>query len=169
MIQRFVVLHASSSTLFLHLGLSATHHHPDIWHASDVVRDGKSLGTAEKSLDYGIFQLIAVGHRPEVDASLWMSSVTFGRHGLHHMFPTLDLCVLSHLKEILWQTCKDFHVEDIATVDVKTAEGEQRRTAWGKKRAISTWNSWWGMIRQCFRAHANANNFPSHLFVKKGN
>lgn len=167
MAQRFFVLHAASSTVFLHLGLSATHHHPEIWHAGDITKEDKALGSAAKSMDYGVFQLFNVGHRPDVDASLWMASVTFGRHGLHHMFPTIDLCLLTHFNEIFWQTCKDFHIEDIATVNVKSPEEQNKRTAWGKKRAISSWNSWWGMIQQTFRARTNPNNFPAHLFVKK--
>ena len=161
MAKRFFVLNTSCSLLFLHLGLSAAHHHPDIWHASDLVKDHKKLGNAKDHIDFGIFQLIAVGHRPNVDASLAFSSITFGRHGLHHMFPTLDLCLLNDVKEIFWQTCKEFHIEDLANVS------NESQSEWGKKRAISTWQSWWGMMRQVARKNSDINNFPYHLFENK--
>lgn len=83
------------------MGLTAAHHHPDIFHDGDTPRD-------QKEIDWGAAQLDAVADRYEITGSHWLVLTNFGDHALHHMFPTLDHGTLEHIYPIFMETVKDF-------------------------------------------------------------
>lgn len=58
-------------------------------------------------------QLAAVGDRPIIDTSMTLSAVSFGRHTLHHLFPTVDHSKLDLLLPIFAKTCEDFGVRQV--------------------------------------------------------
>lgn len=58
--------------------------------------------------DWGIYQLAAVSDRTSINESPFWVLTTFGDHGLHHLFPTLDHAILEQLHPIFNQTCEEF-------------------------------------------------------------
>ncbi|XP_026479660.1 cytochrome b5-related protein-like [Ctenocephalides felis] len=78
---------------------NAAHHHPEIYHHGDTPRE---------DLDFGKFQIDTVMERQEVTGSLFLVLTTFGDHGLHHLFPTLDHAELPYLYPVFRQVCKEF-------------------------------------------------------------
>jgi fatty acid desaturase len=125
------------SKVFLLLGLAGAHHHPSVWHAGDNTPE-----QADQKMDWGIFQLIAVGLRPTVDNNLFLTSISFGRHALHHMFPTIDHAYLNLLNPTFEQTCRDFGILDLFPLPIEKA------SPWAKRRYLSLYEGWIGMIRQ---------------------
>jgi fatty acid desaturase len=130
-------MYIACSPVFIHLGLAGAHHHPAIWHAGDNTEE-----QASKSIDWGIFQLFAVSNRPDVDKSIVLSSITFGRHSLHHLFPTIDLCYLPYLLPELETTCKEFGVLDLFP------HSKEKASPWSKRRTLTLWEGWTGMFQQ---------------------
>jgi fatty acid desaturase len=123
--------------VFLHLGLAAGHHHPDIWHAGDnQLQDNKTI-------DWGVFQLMAVGYRPDADNNLFLSSISFGNHALHHLFPAIDLALLPQLTPIFEKTCTDFGISHLSS----SAEPKEHRE-WAARRHFSLFEAWKGMFMQ---------------------
>ncbi|KAL0272535.1 UNVERIFIED_CONTAM: hypothetical protein PYX00_005467 [Menopon gallinae] len=92
----------SGSFFFFLIGLTAAHHHPEIYHEGDYIGDDK---------DFGLFQLAAVRDREEVNGNYFLTMISFGEHALHHMFPTLDHRKLPALNPYLEETCKEFNVD----------------------------------------------------------
>ncbi|PSN47101.1 Cytochrome b5-related protein [Blattella germanica] len=92
-----------SSFVFGFIGVSAAHHHPDIFHDGDTPREDR---------DWGIGQIDAVRDRPEITGSLFLTLVTFGDHCLHHLFPTVDHSHLHLLSSVFEETCKEFNIEE---------------------------------------------------------
>jgi hypothetical protein len=45
-----------------------------------------------------------------VTGSLFLTSISFGDHTLHHLFPTVDASKLPHLYPTFLETCKEFNV-----------------------------------------------------------
>ncbi len=135
-------MHVLCSLVFIQVGLAAGHHHPHIWHAGDGITtsDEKEL----KSLDFGIFQLIAVGGKPEVDSSHALAVVSFGQHALHHLFPTVDHARLHELEPALRETCREFNINELFV----GSHPEKDASAWTKRRTFTPWQSWIGMVQQ---------------------
>eukprot|EP01031_Cornospumella_fuschlensis_P042352 gene42352-51727_t len=71
---RLVYMSTVCSTSFLHIGLAATHHHPLVYHSGDVQPDVDNRITR---MDWGVYQVMAVGHRPTIDKSAYLSLVSF--------------------------------------------------------------------------------------------
>jgi hypothetical protein len=155
---RVVAMYCVCSFCFLHISLAAGHHHPDIWHAGDVfnhddepLRGGIKSGTddavsvnKDKTIDWGVFQLITVGRRPTIDSSVPLAAVSFGLHQLHHLFPTVDHSKLPLLQEMFRETCKEFKLEIFADSDSSSFKGRN----WGDKRTFTVFEGWLGMVQQ---------------------
>jgi hypothetical protein len=129
-------MHCCCSFLFYHLGLAGAHHHPNVWHAGD-----NTLEQSKLSIDWGVYQLIAVSHRPTIDDNLFLSSIMFGRHALHHMFPTVDLCYLPLVVPIFEETLKEFKLDYLIA-------SEKPHPQWQKKRTFGFLEGWFGFIQQ---------------------
>lgn len=83
------------------MAVNGGHHHNHVFHDGDEV----------KSMDFGVYQLAATFDRTDsLDNHLFMLT-TFGQHVLHHMFPTFDHGILPQLREILYETCKEFEAD----------------------------------------------------------
>ncbi|XP_026667542.1 uncharacterized protein LOC108622777 [Ceratina calcarata] len=96
----FLIIFAGSFVFYM-IGLTAAHHHPNIFHDGDVYRD---------DLDWGILELDAVRDRNVVDDSDFLVLTNFGQHGLHHLLPTVDHCYLPLCVKAFEDTCKDFGI-----------------------------------------------------------
>ena len=46
--------------------------------------------------------------RKEVQGNLFLVAISFGDHGLHHLFPTVDHSKLPYLHEVFWKTVDEF-------------------------------------------------------------
>lgn len=97
----WLVMHCACSVWFSFIGLTAAHHHPDIYHEGDAMRDNP---------DWGLCQLDAVRDRMEVTGNLFLVSTTFGDHSLHHLLPTVDHSKLEYLYPAFFETCKEFNI-----------------------------------------------------------
>ncbi|XP_047492197.1 cytochrome b5-related protein-like [Penaeus chinensis] len=97
----WLAMHCACSMWFSFVGLTAAHHHPDIYHEGDAMRDNP---------DWGLCQLDAVRDRVEVTGNLFLVSTTFGDHSLHHLLPTVDHSKLKYLYPAFFETCKEFNV-----------------------------------------------------------
>lgn len=93
------VIIVSASFCFAVIGINAAHHHPDIAHSGDALRE---------ELDFGIYQLETVMDRSDLKVSDFLVLTHFGHHALHHLFPTLDHGMLPHLYDIFYETCAEF-------------------------------------------------------------
>ncbi|XP_069167234.1 cytochrome b5-related protein isoform X2 [Procambarus clarkii] len=100
-VRMWLVLHMACSSWFFIIGLIAAHHHPDIYHHGDAVREDK---------DWGLLQLDAVRDRVEVTGNLFLVSIAFGDHSLHHLLPTVDHSKLPYLYPAFLETCKEFGI-----------------------------------------------------------
>lgn len=154
------------SFCFLHISLAAGHHHPHIWHAGDLVppplsKETKSppagVGTestseAPPTIDWGLFQLLSVGHRPDVDKSVAVASMSFGLHQLHHLFPTVDHARLPLLNSALHQTCQEFGFDIYSgcfgSHQDATLNNSTSPQLWGKSRSFTILDGWVGMVCQ---------------------
>lgn len=83
------------------ISLNTGHHHTETFHDNDEL----------KSLDFGILQLSATFEKAELNENHFFTLTTYGQHILHHLFPTLDHAVLPQLREILFETCKEFEAD----------------------------------------------------------
>lgn len=96
-----------------------------------------------------MFQLLATGRRPDVDSIFVLSTISFGQHILHHLFPTVDQCQLADLEPLLIETTKEFGLYDFIA---PTGRG-----------SMSPAGGYWGMFYQVsiFSVAINApvNNF----------
>lgn len=90
------------------IGLTAAHHHPEIVHDGDAMRDNR---------DWGLYQIDTIIDRRDLKGSQLLVLTHFGEHILHHLFPTLDHGVLPELYPVLYETMADF-------------EGELRECSW---------------------------------------
>jgi hypothetical protein len=101
----WIVMLCTNSFLIGLIGLNAGHHHPDCYHEGDEL---------PKGMDFGIYQMNAVIERHDFimdKNNHFIAITTFGRHTLHHLFPTIDHGLLNLLWEPLLKTCKEFEVE----------------------------------------------------------
>jgi fatty acid desaturase len=155
----FLIIMLTCSWVFSTVGLAAGHHHPHIWHAGDDTvnstinnnnNNNNNKIDNDNNIDWGLFQLSAVGERPSLDSNLFLSSSLFGRHALHHLFPTIDHSKLNLLLPILKSTCKDFNVKYFSQI----SNNSQIPTE--NSRYLSNFASWLGMWLQAYR------NQPSH-------
>jgi hypothetical protein len=122
---RWSLLYHSCSLVFLHIGLAAGHHHPDIYHAGDLLppelqvpststtNTTASTSDMVKKMDWGIYQILSVGFRETIDQSLFLASISFGQHIAHHLFPTIDQSLLASIIPIIQETCREFGIEDL--------------------------------------------------------
>lgn len=108
------------SYIFSAIGLNAAHHHPDIVHDGDTLRDG---------LDWGIYQLDTVMERADIKGSIFFTLTHFGDHALHHLFPTLDHAILPQLEAILEKTCKEFDAESTSCSWIHHIIGQHKQLA----------------------------------------
>ena len=122
---RLNVIYFIASFFFHNISLGAGHHNPLVWHEGDKIMD---------KLDWGIFQIISVARFETVDKSLLLTSVSFGNHALHHLFPTVDHSKLPFLQSVYLQTCKEF--------------GINFEDDWFKCRGSTVIMGWVAMIRQ---------------------
>ncbi|KAL7303600.1 hypothetical protein TKK_0003755 [Trichogramma kaykai] len=129
-LELWLVLIAASSFIFHFVGLTAAHHHPEIFHDGDVCR---------KDLDWGLMELDAVRGRRLVDESLFLILTNFGSHGLHHLLPTVDHAYLELCVPAFRETCREFGVKLNASM-----------TSWQLIR---------GQYEQLARAEPRAENF----------
>ena len=137
-----MLCYGASSSAFHNISLAAGHHHPQIWHAGDTIACDK-----DETIDWGLYQLAAVGDRPEIDGTALMSSVCFGRHALHHLFPTVDHSKLNYLLPALRMTCKQFGV---------TYFPESLQTP---ERHLTIFDGYLGMWRQAWRSLPSLDNY----------
>jgi hypothetical protein len=158
---RLLLMHIFCSFVFIHIGIAAGHHHPDIWHAGDPVNTGEK---GLQSLDFGLFQLIAVGKKPTIDQSPALTVISFGQHVLHHLFPTVDHARLNELEGVLRQTCREFKVENLLDTPSNPADNE---VTWGKKRIFSPWQGWLGMVQQVMHFLLEFHIICSHVCIKR--
>ncbi|XP_026479105.1 cytochrome b5-related protein-like [Ctenocephalides felis] len=107
-----------ASFFFGAIGYNAAHHHPEIYHHNDAHR---------KDLDFGKFQLDAVMDRDEVTGSLFMVLTSFGDHGLHHLFPTLDHALLPYLYPAFEEVCEVFGIHLRFTSQWELVKGQFRQ------------------------------------------
>ncbi|XP_055547327.1 cytochrome b5-related protein-like [Wyeomyia smithii] len=92
----------SASFFFGFYSKNAAHHHPDVAHAGDLI---------PSEIDFGVYQLLTVIDRSNVDDLELNILTSYGHHSLHHMFPTLDHCLLPQLFPVFLETCAEFHLE----------------------------------------------------------
>lgn len=165
---RLVFMYVCCSWVFHNVSLSAGHHHPDIWHEGDVI--------AAKELDFGIFQLSAVGDRPGIDANAYVSACCYGQHAIHHLFPTVDQSKLGLLLPVLKQTCEEFFIMD--AVDAKPGRDEpsvsdiSATRIFLEHRQMSAADGFWGMVHELSRTKASAANaitsYRKHISAEAG-
>ncbi|XP_037796553.1 cytochrome b5-related protein-like [Penaeus monodon] len=97
----WLVLHAACSSWFTGVGLVVAHHHPEIYHEGDAMREDR---------DWGLCQLDAVRDRVEVTGNLFLVATVFGDHSLHHLLPTVDHSKLKYVYPVFLETCKEFNM-----------------------------------------------------------
>ena len=125
----FFLIQILACTIGLLAGFFGIHHHPHIWHAGDTLPSNMT------SIDFGIYQLLTAGCNEEKDRSDFHSLVHYGRHALHHMFPTIDHKLLYHFDNALIETCREFNVLDVAPRSVD----DSSQTRWSKGRQLTLW------------------------------
>lgn len=158
----FLISILTCSWMFSTIGLAAGHHHPNIWHAGDDTCKSttNNINNNIDNIDWGLFQLSAVGERPSLDSNLFLSSSSFGRHLLHHLFPTVDHSKLNLLLPILKSTCSDFNVKYFNQISNKSQIPTENT------RYLSNFSSWIGMWLQAYSkqpSHRNYITFNSKL------
>ena len=119
------VVYLIGSFFFHNISLGAGHHNPLVWHQGDTIVD---------SLDWGLFQIISVARFETVDKNLFLTSVSFGNHALHHLLPSVDHSKLPLLRDTYELTCKEF--------GVNFAE------EWFQKRESGLLQGWFDMLLQ---------------------
>lgn len=98
----FTLIQGTASYFFGAIGLTAAHHHPQLYHSGDAFRYGR---------DWGLCQLDAVAERHDIDDNLFLSLIVYGNHALHHLFPTLDHDQLLHIEDVFRDTCQAFGID----------------------------------------------------------
>lgn len=152
---RLLVVYLSCGWTFHNVSLAAGHHHPHVWHEGDAIPD---------SMDWGLFQLTSLADRPDVDASLYLSAVSYGTHTLHHLFPTVDHSKLHLLTGVFEQTCKEFIVTDGSSSDGSnsgrsgSAEAVCATRTFLSHRQLSISDGWWGFVMQAVRTLPSSTN-----------
>eukprot|EP01096_Ripella_sp_DP13-Kostka_P011446 TRINITY_DN4620_c0_g1_i1.p1 TRINITY_DN4620_c0_g1~~TRINITY_DN4620_c0_g1_i1.p1 ORF type:complete len:509 (-),score=168.92 TRINITY_DN4620_c0_g1_i1:50-1543(-) len=123
----WAVMQTACSAFFLLIGLTAAHHHPDIWHEGDFSRLQKLSRSSVDPLsdkdnsnsketnggeewDWGEFQLEAVRDRKEVAGGGVAVLTMFGDHALHHLLPTIDHAFLPHFYSAFFETLSDHNL-----------------------------------------------------------
>mmetsp|Transcript_35944 Transcript_35944/g.67053 ORF Transcript_35944/g.67053 Transcript_35944/m.67053 type:complete len:566 (+) Transcript_35944:85-1782(+) len=175
-----VCCYAITSWTFMTISLATGHHHPDCWHDGDAfntancneaqagaTKDKKAVppvannrkASAPPSVDWGLFQLAAVGDRPGIDSSMALAAVSFGRHTLHHLFPTVDHSKLNLLLPVFKQTCRDFGVRFFPPSDAKSVE--KTSTPSEVERSFTAYDGWIGMWMQLWRDSPSERNYIS--------
>ena len=75
-------------------------------------------------------QLNATIDRPDIDAKDWAANVSYGRHKLHHLFPTVDHALLPQLLPVVRETCREFGL----TMGIEKTQREMCRGVWQQAR-----------------------------------
>jgi len=140
--KRYFVVQCVASFGFIHIGLNAAHHLPSIWHSGDK-QSIKEFSDKDGTIDWGVFQMFAVGYRPNVDNNWIISSVSFGQHILHHLFPTVDPALLPHLYPLLLEVCSEFKIRQLVQQDATTSPTKQR--------SFTVFESFIGLLKQSLR------------------
>ncbi|KAB0793079.1 hypothetical protein PPYR_12699 [Photinus pyralis] len=99
----WAVMIAVSSFWFMMVGLVTNHINPDIFVDGDKPR-------SPHKVDWGTYQLDAVGDKTGVVNTHFLGLISFGDHGLHHLLPTLDHGAFQHLYPVFWETLKEFNL-----------------------------------------------------------
>ncbi|XP_063225470.1 cytochrome b5-related protein-like [Bacillus rossius redtenbacheri] len=89
----------TASFFFGVIGINGAHHHPDVFMDGDAPRE---------DTDWGLAQLDTLKDRTDVSRNLFLALTQFGHHYLHHLFPTLDHCVLGELYPAVERTLAEF-------------------------------------------------------------
>ena len=97
----WIFMVGSSGFFYGVVALNTGHHHPQITHEGDQL----------KSLDFGYYQMGATIDRIEASKFHFMILSHFGKHTLHHLFPTIDHGILPQLQDIFIETCREFEVQ----------------------------------------------------------
>ncbi|XP_017782535.1 PREDICTED: cytochrome b5-related protein-like isoform X2 [Nicrophorus vespilloides] len=105
------------------IGVTAAHHHPDIFH------DGDKPSKEKGELDWGIHILDTVMDKTDITGNDFLVLTTFGDHCMHHLFPTLDHGILKHLYPVLYETCKQFDLEYRITTQLDLMIGQFKQLA----------------------------------------
>lgn len=93
-------INTTASFIFFMIGSNAAHHHPKIFKDGDQVKD--------TTIDWGMHELEAVMDRNDINDNFFKVMTFFGDHALHHLFPTLDHALLSHLYPVFLKHCEEF-------------------------------------------------------------
>ncbi|KAK5641845.1 hypothetical protein RI129_010392 [Pyrocoelia pectoralis] len=94
------------SFFFSIVALALNHAHPDIFVDGDLTR-------SEAEWDWGINQLDTSQDRTSANSYKLVVLLSFGDHGLHHLFPSLDHSILHDLYPVLEETLKEFNLNSI--------------------------------------------------------
>ncbi|XP_050298514.1 cytochrome b5-related protein-like [Anthonomus grandis grandis] len=111
-----------SSLHFGIVGVSAAHHHPDIFHDGDKPRP-------KTEMDWGLHQVDAVMDRKDITGSHFLVLTNFGDHALHHLFPTIDHGVLEYLYPVFLKTCEEFGINWRLVTQLDLVKGQYRQLA----------------------------------------
>lgn len=68
------------------------------------------FSTNRNNRDFGVLQLAAVRDRSDVDGNYVLTTLMFGNHAMHHLFPTIDHSKLHDLNPVLEETCREFNI-----------------------------------------------------------
>ncbi|CAB3238964.1 unnamed protein product [Arctia plantaginis] len=90
----------TASLTFYSIGSNAAHHHPQIFKDGDQVKSS--------TVDWGMHELEAVMDRTDINGNFFKVMTFFGDHALHHLFPTVDHAMLSHLYPVFLKNCEKF-------------------------------------------------------------
>lgn len=66
---------------------------------------------SNKNFDWGLYTIDTIMDRQELRGNALLAMANFGDHALHHLFPTLDSCILPHLYDVFFETLLEFEAE----------------------------------------------------------
>ena len=144
-------MYVFTSLVFHNVSLAAGHHHPDMWHQGDSIPE---------EMDFGVFQLCAVGDRPVIDMNPFISACCYGQHAVHHLFPTVDQSKLGLLIPVLKDTCEEFFSKGIDSSNDSDVSSQDFdiTSEFLKKRQMSPVDGFVGMVRQLLRGESSDKN-----------
>ena len=105
-----------------------------------------------------------------VDKSIYLSSISYGMHCLHHLFPTVDQSKLPLLVNMFNETCKEFIIlrkpkvtdmkkrkstnnnatnnDDDIVISSDNTEDINATKMFIENRQITIFGGWYGMLKQ---------------------
>ncbi|XP_053603855.1 cytochrome b5-related protein-like [Plodia interpunctella] len=114
----WLYINCTGSLIFYLIGVNAAHHHPD------AIKDGDQ--PKSETPDWGLHQVEALLDRKDVNGNTFAVLTLFGDHTLHHMFPTLDHCVLKYLKPIFLEHCERYQANYRVSTQFQMVLGQIR-------------------------------------------